>query len=388
MKRIRRSCIFAIVVATVASGPVLAGIRIYEDGHNFVEVGGRIQLQYANTEVDGEAVIDEIYFRRLRPYIAASVTENWSGKIEVDFGKSLDQDEVAVKDAYMEYTGWKNKTLTIGNSKTPFSREFLTSSKRQQTVERGFVGDHNFGTPDRQLGFRVSGHNDSKKITYQVAVGAEHHDPAVERMDFDTPVNNADDWNEGVVVGGRIDFHPWGNMKFEQGDFHSDEFKATFSLGFFSWSNDGDNNFYTDPGTGLSISTSKADLDRAEGIEISGGLRGRGFSVDLEYNLVSGDTVDPTFTGGVYRNGSTDLDKYQIEGGYMLASTPLEIVARYQSLDADNYEEAWNATELGLNYFWNKHETKVQLTYRLGENFSGRKGVDSETILVQWQFVF
>lgn len=388
MKKLTCSSCLAIVIAAGAGGPVFAGIKIYEDGHKFVEVGGRIQLQYANVDVDGEEQRDQVFFRRLRPYIAASVTENWSGKIQVDFGKSLDQDEVAVKDAYMEYTGWKNKTLTIGNSKTPFSREFLTSSKRQQTVERGFVGDHNFGTPDRQLGLRLSGHSESKKITYQVAFGGEHFDPDVRRMDFDTPVNNADDWNEGPIVAGRIDFHPWGQMTFDQGDFHSDDFKATFSLGFFSWSNDGDNNTYTDPGTGLSISSSKADLDQAEGLEISGGLRGRGFSVDLEYNLVSGDTVDPTFTGGLYRDGSTDLDKYQIEGGYMLSSTPLEIVARYQSLDADNYEEAWNATEVGLNYFWNKHKAKVQLTYRLGENFSGRKGVDAETILVQWQFVF
>jgi hypothetical protein len=388
MKKITWFGCLAMVIAAGTSGPASAGIKIYEDGEKFVEVGGRIQLQYANVDVDGEEQRDQVFFRRLRPYIAASVTENWSGKIQVDFGKSLDQDEVAVKDAYMEYTGWKNKTLTIGNSKTPFSREFLASSKRQQTVERGFVGDHNFGTPDRQLGLRLSGHSESKKITYQVAFGAEHFDPDARRMDFDTPVNNADDWNEGPIVAGRIDFHPWGQMKFDQGDFHSDEFKATFSLGFFSWSNDGDNNTYTDPGTGLSFSSSKADLDQAEGLEISGGLRGRGFSVDLEYNLVSGDTVDPTFTGGLYRNGSTDLDKYQIEGGYMLAHTPLEIVGRYQSLDADNYEEAWNATEFGLNYFWNKHKAKVQLTYRLGENVAGQKGVDGETILVQWQFVF
>lgn len=149
-----------------------------------------------------------------------------------------------------------------------------------------------------------------------------------------------------------------------------------------------DNNTYTDPVTGLSTSSSKADLDSAEGFEVSAGVRGKGLSVDVEYNLVSGDTVDSTFTGGLYRNGTTDLDKYQIEGGYMLPNSPVELAARYQSLDADNYEDAWNATEVGLNYFWNKHKVKVQFTYRMGENVNGKKGVDADTVLLQWQFVF
>jgi hypothetical protein len=376
------------VLAVAVVSPAEAGIKVYEDGAKFVEIGGRVQLQYANVDIDGEDQRDQLFFRRLRPYIKASVTEDWNAKIQFDFGKSIDGNEVAVKDAYMEYTGWKNNTLTIGNSKTPFSREALASSKRQQTVERGFVGDHNFGTPDRQLGFRLKGHNDSKKITYMASLGAEHLDPDAKKMDFDTPVNNAADWNEGLLIAGRIDFHPQGEMKFDQGDFHSDSWKSTFSLGFFNWSNDDDNNTYTDPVTGLSTSSSKADLDSVDGFELSAGVRGKGVSIDAEYNLVSGGTVDPTFTGGLYRNGTTDLDKYQIEGGYMLSGSPVELVARYQSLDADNYEDAWNATEFGVNYFWNKHKVKMQFTYRMGENFNGERGVDADTVLAQWQFVF
>jgi hypothetical protein len=378
---------FALALAA-AGIPATAGIKVYENGDKFIELGGRIQLQYLRTEPDGGEARDQVFFRRLRPYIAGSVTENWSGKIQFDFGKSLDQDEVAVKDAYMQYKGWKNKTLTIGNSKTPFSREFLTSSKRQQTVERGFVGDHNFGTPDRQLGLRLEGHSSSKKITYMVAAGGEHHDPDVRRMDFDTPVNNADDWNEGLVVAGRIDFHPMGFMKFDQGDFRSEDWKANFSIGFFSWSNDDDNNTYTDSTTGQSTSSSKADLNSAEGFELSAGVRGRGVSVDAEFNLVSGDTVDSSFTGGIYRGGTTDLDQFQIEGGYMLPKTPVELVGKWETFDADNYHDSWNATELGVNYFWNKHKVKLQFTYRLGENVLGVRGSDRDTAFLQWQFVF
>ena len=49
---------------------------------------------------------------------------------------------------------------------------------------------------------------------------------------------------------------------------------------------------------------------------------------------------------------------------------------------------SWDATELGINYFWNKHKVKVQFTYRMGQNVNGVNGVDADTGLLQWQFVF
>jgi hypothetical protein len=377
-------CLLAALIAV----PAMAGVVVYEEGDKKVELGGRIQIQYVNIDPSDGDSEDEVFFRRMRPYIAGTVSKDWWGKLQFDFGKSIDGNEVAVKDAYMQYKGWDNMTLTIGNSKTPFSREYLTSSKRQQTVERGFVGDHNFGTPDRQLGFKLEGRNESKKVTWAVAAGGLHVDPDARRIDFDTPVNNAGDWNEGLVVAGRIDFHPKGFMKFDQGDFNTDETLYNFSLGFFSWSNDGDNNTYTDPTTGISTSSSKADLDSAEGLELSAGIRGHGFSADAEYQLVSGDTVDTGFTGGAFLNGSTELDKYQVEAGYMFPSNSFELAGKIQSMDADNFQTAWEATEVAFNYFWNKHKVKVQFVYRMGENVFGVPGDDLDTALMQWQFVF
>ena len=376
------------VVTAVFAAPAMAGVVVYEEGDKKVELGGRIQIQYINVDSEDGDSRDQVFFRRLRPYIAGTVSKDWWGKLQFDLGKSVDGNEVAIKDAYMQYKGWDNMTLTIGNSKTPFSREFLASSKRQQTVERGFVGDHNFGSPDRQLGFKLEGHNESKKVTWAAAVGAEHVDPDARRIDFDTPVNNAADWNEGLVVAGRVDWHPKGFVKFDQGDFHSDETRYNFSLGFFSWENDGDNNTYTDSITGLSTSSSKADLDRADGLEVSAGIRGHGFSADAEYLLVSGDTVDSTFTGGAFFDGSTELERYQVEGGYMLTGNKIELAGKLQSMDADNFQTAWEATEVGLNYFWNKHKVKVQFTYRMGKNAFGVEGDDLDSAFMQWQFVF
>ncbi len=373
----------------LAPQPARAGIVVYEDedGPTKVEVGGRIQIQYLNLSPTGEESVDSIFFRRLRPYILATVTENWIGKIQVDFGKSLDANEVAVKDAYMQYTGWHNLKLTIGNAKPLFSREFLASSKRQQTVERGFVGDHNFGTPDRALGFKLEGQNESRKITWGASFGGQRHDPDARRIDFDTPANQDTDWNEGLLASARIDFHPNGFMKFDQSDFHTDEFKWNVSLAAFSWNNDGDNNTYSDEDGG-SLNDSKADLDASTGFEVSAGLRGHGWSFDAEYNKLTGDTVVEDFTGGIYIDGSTDMDKFQVEGGYMLPNANLEIAGKWQFQEADGHETRWEATEIGLNYFLNEHKLKVQLTYRMGRNVFGVDGDDADSIFLQWQFVF
>lgn len=370
-----------------AAGPV---VFENEAGDRFIEIGGRIQIQYNRTDPDGGDATDELIFRRLRPYIAGSFTENWYGKIQFDFGKAVDGNEVAIKDAYLRYDGWKNHRLYIGNSKTPFSRAFLTSSKYQQTVERAFVGDHNFGTPDRQMGLRLDGHNDSKKIGWKLAVGAEQHDPDVRRMDFDTPANDQGDWNQGIVYAGRLDFHPFGAMKFSQGDFHTDDLKATVSVAAFGWQNDDDNNPYTQEigGVATCVNAGKCDLDSSEGFELSAAIRGFGFSADAEYQRVSGDTVDPTFTGGAYRDGTTDLDKLSLEVGYMLPKNHLELVAAWDSLDATNYQDAWTATELGVNYYWNQHNLKLQLNYRIGENVFGVAGDDQDTVLAMMQLLF
>ncbi|MCP3977879.1 MAG: hypothetical protein GY716_00920 [bacterium] len=388
MSRGRNLWGLAFATALIAASAGSAGIVVYEEGNKKIEVGGRIQLQYLNINPESGDSRDDVFFRRLRPYIAGTVTEDWYGKIQFDFGKSLDSDEVAIKDAFMRYSGFKAEglKLSIGNTKTPFSREFLTSSKRQQHVERTFTGDHNFGSPDRQLGLRLDGKASSGKFSYSAAVGAEHHDPASGRMDFDSPVNRQGDWNEGWVAAGRVDFHPLGYMKFDQGDFRSDDWKFTVGASGFTWSNDDDNNTFTDD-DGLSLDPDKADLDSATGFEVSSGLRGHGLSVDAAFQVVSGDTVVEDFTGGIYLDGTTDLEKITVEGGYMVLKN-LELALGFESQDADNYQTEFERVDVSVNWFWNKHKAKLQLTHRMATNVAGEEDVDIDTTFLQAQYVF
>ena len=361
-----------------------AGITVYKEGEKYLKMGGRIQMQYHQADPDNGDDTDELFLRRFRPYIEGSIHKDWKGKFQFDFGKAEGSNEVAVKDAYMEYKGFDAAKVLLGNVKTAFSREFLTSSKKQQLVERTFVGDHNYGSPDRSLGLHLKGSN-KENLTWGATFAQANIDPDAKKLDFDTPVNRNDDFNEGWVTAARVDFHPFGILKMSQGDFKGDT-RATIGLAAFRWSNDDDNNTYTVGG--VSTSASKADVDEVTGFEVSGAFRAAGASVDAQYNKISADTVDNNFTGGIYENGSTDLENWAVEGGYMIVPAKFELVAGYQSQDADNYGTEWTRTSLGANWYLHKHDIKMQATYRQNSDVNGVKGDDEDEVFVQAQYVF
>jgi len=365
-----------------------AGVTVYRnDDGKYVKMGGRLQIQYHRVDPDEGDATDEVFFRRFRPYIEGSLHENWKGKFQWDMGKAEDENEVAIKDAYLQYKGIKGLKITLGNQNFPFSREFLTSSKYQELVERTFVGDHNYGTPDRNVSLTVHGLALEKRFEWAVAAGAADIDPDAKKLDFDTPVNRNEDFNQGWMFGGRAEFHPLGYLKKSQGDF-AREPKATIGIAAFLWSNDDDNNTYTDDSGADASSGKKPDVSRVTGFEVSGAVRGGGISVDAEYNRFHAETVDDAVSAGLYENGETDLWSFAVEGGVMVLPGVLEAVAGYQIQDADGYDQAWTRTSLGLNWFLKKHDIKLQATYRLGQNLNGRDGVDEDELFVQAQYVF
>src|SRR4030067_3169049 len=104
--------IAGIVLGTMAiatAGMIMApsanasGVTVYKDGDKFVEVGGRIQLQYHLSDPDGSTSTDGMFFRRLRPYIEGSIHKDWLGKFEWDMGGAGGGNKIAIKDAFMGY---------------------------------------------------------------------------------------------------------------------------------------------------------------------------------------------------------------------------------------------------------------------------------------------
>ena len=350
----------------------------FSDGDKFLEVGARIQLQYKVDDPATGQKTDDIFFRRLRVRVAGSMHKDWKGQVEWDMGKATGDNEISVKESWMLYSGWNNMTLRIGNSSFPFSREFMTPYTKQQLVERTFVGDLNYGTPDKNVGLHLRGHNSEKILTYRASasIGSVQADDA--KLRFNTPVNDLSDYADGYMIGGRVDYHPLGFVKFQQGDFSG---KTRFTLGAaaYAWNNDGD--------VAISATAASQEVDSITALEISAAFRSHGFSIDAQYNNFDAKLVDASHTGGLYRNGKTTLNNAAIEGGYMF-NNRIELVAGYQTQDADNYDTSWNRSSLGAIWFIEGNDIKVQLSYRMGENLDGTSGNDKDEIYLQTQFDF
>jgi phosphate-selective porin OprO/OprP len=367
----------AIALVSSATATLAGGVKYKLDDQSWIKVGGRMQLQYHSIDPQEGETTDDLLFRRFRPYIAGSIHEDWEGKFQWDFGKN----EVGLKDAYWAYVGYENITIAMGNYVFPFSREFLTSSKKSQTVERTFVGDHNYGTPDRQAGIHAVGKHLDGTVSWGASLAGGAIDTDNRKLDFDSSFSLAkgDDWNEGPMLGGRVDYHPFGYQKFEQGDFKGER-KLTLGTAVFIWSNDNDT---LEPGRS---DGSKSDVDGVTALELSGAFRQSGFSLDAQFNWFNSELKEKEISNGLYKNGETTLTQWALEGGYMVRDK-VELVAAYQSQDADNYARSWNRLELGANWYIKKHDIKYQLTYRIGENKDGKDGNDVNEIFLQGQFV-
>lgn len=353
--------------------PTHAGVT-YKSGDNSVKFGGRIQLQY-HQEDDSTGTTDDLKFRRFRTYVQGSLHKDWVGKFQTEFGKG----KVSLKDAYYKYTGLDYMNVTIGNKNFPFSRELLTSSKKTQLIERSFVGDHNYGTPDRQTGVHLDGSKDL--FSWGASLAVASNDPSSSKIDFEPTIqiDKGSDWVDGIMLGGRIEFHPNGKMKISQGDFKKEGFKWYAALGAFTWNNDGD------------MPNTKNAMDSVTGIELGLGLRSNGWSADLQYNTFSADRETVSTTGTKIHRANqvgADLDSLALEGGYLFSNNKWELTAGYQQQDADAYVEKWTKTTAGVNYFVRKHDIKFQFNYVMGEGKDGSRNSDVDEIIAQAQYVF
>ncbi len=381
-----------IIFTGAARHAEASGITVYHEGDKYVKIGGRIQLQYhyenTQTSTSDPAGTDSIFFRRLRPFIEGTVVKNWKAKFQWDMGEASDGNEIAIKDAFIGYSGPHDIKIEFGNAYFRFSQEDLTSSKKQQLVERTFAGDHNYGSPERNAGLHLTGALLDKKVTYGASLAIASIDPDSNKLDFDTPINKNSDFNQGYMAGVRASFHPFGHLSMSQGDLGKGPLKAVVNVAGYAWQNDDDNNTYTNASGFDTSGGSKLDVDSVVGLELSGAVRYMGISVDAEYNRYRAETVDNRATGGIYRDGATTLENYVFEGGYMVLANRLEVVAAFQSQDADNYAKKWRRSSVGLNYFVKGHHLKGQVTYRIGENLHGIDGNDANEVFVQTQIVF
>lgn len=138
-------------------------------------LGGFIQANYlSGTAPDARTAgtFNTFLLRRARLNVAGTFAENASFKLEADFGNNSLAAKTGASgqatDAYVAWTKFPGASVRLGQFKTPFGYEQLTSDIKLYTVERSLSND--LLTLGRQIGTMVYGDVADKRLTYSLAL--------------------------------------------------------------------------------------------------------------------------------------------------------------------------------------------------------------------------
>ncbi|HET7220138.1 MAG TPA: porin [Vicinamibacterales bacterium] len=375
------------IAALLVAAPLSTALAQSSASPPTVTVTGYIQPQYERLQVE-EAARDRAIFRRLYLGVQTTIAKNWSGTILIDFAPLLQDDRIGIGDVLLRYNGVSGKGLTfsLGHQKIPFSRSILMSSRSRSLVERPFTGERAFGAPGRGIGAQVDGRHADQRFQWSASLASVMHAPNAQELRLSGIADAEDTWNEGVMVVGRAEWHPLGPVAREQGDFERGPFRVMGGLSAYAWTNDGDRNLFTRDG--VSSSPTFADLDAAQAVEVSGGLRGHGVSVDAAWSRVQGETIDPQFTGGIYVDGRASLHETAVEAGYMVILSRLEALASLDSLAIDARSATAYRPSFGAVWYVDGHRLKFSAMHRQSVNVLGVRGARGRQTYLQAQYGF
>jgi hypothetical protein len=366
-------------VSLISASPAAAQTRPERPPR--VTFSGYVQPQYEIRSRDGETS-DRVLFRRLVLGVDTTLTHGWSTQLQIDFGPiATSHDErLVVKDAYLRYEGSKTSgiSVTIGNQKMPFSRALLASSSRRGLVERPIAGDRSLGSPGRAPGVFAEGWHRRRSIHWTGGAAYSQQSPDPDEVRIDGPAEARSDWNKGLLLAGRVELHPRGEVPRAQGDFAHGPMSFVASIAGYRWSRrDGS----------LRQATELVNAETVRAFEISGGVRGSGLSADLEFEHVAANAIDRP-SRGLYVGGRAVVDKGSVETGYMLLPRRLEALVGFDAASSAAFDATWHRASAGMNWYVNGHRLKFSLMHRESFNDRGTRNERSRTTYLQAQFSF
>ena len=118
----------ALSLAVVAAFAVPGQLRAQD--YPSVDLGGRVQAQYAHSSID--AADNDFFFRRVRLRADIAVNEWITGRIQPDFASG----GTSLQDAYVDFGFSEGLNIRVGQSKRPFDLFDLSSSTDLSLIER------------------------------------------------------------------------------------------------------------------------------------------------------------------------------------------------------------------------------------------------------------
>jgi phosphate-selective porin OprO and OprP len=314
------------------------------DGKFSLELGSRVQFRYTQDDPDGGDSTGSFRIRRAKFALSGVAYEYWKYKIQAVWSGG----STSLEDAYLQYTKNKKAQLWLGQGKVFFGRQELTSSGKQQFVDRSITSGR--FAPGRDQGIALLGTNENKTFEYNLGV-----------YNGNGRNRSSDDNSEKMIIG-RAVWTPFGAYKLEESSLdYPDSGKLALGGSYLS----------TTEGNG----PGETDITRY-GIEFAYKLHG--FNTVGEYYTEEADTA------GV---GSLDTDGYYVQVGYLFPNKRFEVAGRYAVVSPDvpfNADEI--ETGIAFSYYLKKHDYKVQADFRNIENEVSN--TEDREIRVQLQLAF
>lgn len=328
----------------------------YDDDGSFAE--DRAELQ--NSLAGG------IMVRRARLALKSQLWGDWYGEVDMDFA----EEGAALKDAYLSYRGLFNGSgrVRVGNFRTPFGLEEVTTSRNLMFMERS-MGTDPF-VVGRRLGLEVTRWSDKYRASV-AAFGGDVEDFYKES-------------NENVSFAARVNYTP----------IRTDE--STLMIGASGTMQkptfvDFDIKVNTRPETNVSdtkfVYAKYSDVDK---YNVFGGelaYVNKRFMLQGEYMLAKYTFLDPDSDPDVSNSGgyvfasyflTDDTHNYDHKDAEFTGVKPRnkggawEVAVRYSTIDlndedADTMYGSATSVTLGVNYFPNPN-VKLMMNYGMVNN--------------------
>ncbi len=320
------------------------------DGSFELQVGGRLQLDWAFFDNDGDLVSvfgeeqDGTQFRRARIDFSGKIYESVFYRMEFDFAGDKEMEGRAkFTDTYIgvsniPYIG----NIQAGHFREPFGMERMTNANYNTFMERGFNDVFN---PKRNVGIMLFNSQLQNRLIWQAGVFKETDD---------FPSDNDSDDDQGYAVTGRVVGLPW----------YEDKGRKLLHLGLaYSHRNPDGAPFRYRANPECALAFSYLDTDRYTGFRIADAVADDvdligteflwiygPFSIQAEHAL---SYVDTNFSGTREFQGGYIYTTYSLTGENRAYNNKTGLLTRIKP--KNNFSPktgSWGAWELGLRYSW------------------------------------
>ncbi len=310
-----------------------------------LHLANRVQIRFTHEDPELGEDRDSFRVRRYKFKLEGLAFGDWQYKLQANFAGG----SAVLEDAYFQYR--RNPWLQpwIGQGKVFFGRQELTSSGKQQFVDRSEVSER--FAPSRDQGFALVGASPNQTFEYQVGV---YNGNGPNRREND---------NDDLMTAARVVFAPLGEYDLAEGAI---DYPATPRLAI------GAAGLATTQGAGAA----EVDIERVN-LELA--FKVRGFSLVGEYY---GEEASPVAGARV------DTDGYYLQVGYLFPGRRFEVAGRLGEISLDLPGPSRDQTETGVavNYYWSKHDYKIQADLRRLEDELAGTEDDELRVQLQWSF--